>query len=465
MSSLKVTKMAANQASCVDIPNEMIVQIPITANKHLSCLACVRANRDGKYLYVTIMHNKPTDSIIAELRCVHCNQLQENPLVSQMAHMYSAYLITKRENDQLVSTNYGHQITIANINNMCVVYRQHLDKLNTDHVNLIEFYNANQQKLVELTEKYNKSQVEIANFQSEIKGAKSEIENVQSEIKGDQAEIEKLKSQLVNTESNKNNELARLNTQLSDNNKQYSNALENVTSLKSRNTVLEKANRTFESQNTEFKSRNTVLEKANKLFESQNTELKSQITVLEKANKSFESQNTELKKSNIDIRRKYNEIEKRMKVLDIPNIAVERYTKLVQVYEAEIVDLRNRLSKSENNYNKYKDGQKDRCLAIVNEYTRRYEIVKQKSREDYLELELRLAKQYKTMLEEQGVDKTYKHVISEKYRVKLSLLEFAQRNPDFGKIQNYMNIVPPGSKESYVYDMKIQDPHGILDFN
>ena len=320
-------------------------------------------------------------------------------------------------------------------------------------------------KVIELTEKYNKSQVEIANFQSQIENSRSEIENVQSEIKGAQAEIEKLKSQLVNTESKQSNELARLNTQLSDNNKQYSNALENVTSLKSRNTVLEKANRTFESQNTEFKSRNTVLEKANKLFESQNTELKSQIIMLEKVNKSFESQNTELKKSNIDIRRKYNEIEKRMKVLDIPNIAVERYTKLVQVYEAEIVDLRNRLSKSENNYNKYKDGQKDRCLAIVNEYTRRYEIVKQKSREDYLALELRLAKQYKTMLEEQGVDKTYKHVISEKYRVKLSLLEFAQRNPDFGKIQHYMNIVPPGSKESNVYDMKIQDPHGILDFN
>ena len=457
--------MAANQVSGVDIPNEMIVQIPITANRHLSCLACVRANRDGKYLYVTIMHNKPTDSIIAELRCSHCNQLQENPLVSQMAHMYSAYLITKREHDQLVSTNYGHQITIANINNMCVVYRQHLDKLNTDHINLIECYNTNQQKLIELTEKYNKSQVEIANFQSEI-------ENVQSEIKDAQAEIEKLKSQLVNTESKQSNELARLNTQLSDsntqlsdNNKQYSNALENVTSLKSRNTVLEKANRSFESQNTEFKSRNTVLEKANKLFESKNMELKSQITVLEKANKSFESQNTELKKSNIDIRRKYNEIEKRMRVLDVPDIVVERYTKLVQVYEAEIVDLRNRLSKSENNYNKYKDGQKDRCLAIVNEYTRRYEIVKQKSREDYLALELRLAKQYKTMLEEQGVDKTYKHVISEKYRVKLSLLEFAQRNPDFGKIQHYMNIAPPGSKESDVYDMKIQDPHGMLDLN
>ena len=79
LSSLKVTKMAVNHVSGVEIPNEMIVQIPITANKHLSCLACVRANRDGKYLYVTIMHNKPTDSIIAELRCSHCNQLQENP--------------------------------------------------------------------------------------------------------------------------------------------------------------------------------------------------------------------------------------------------------------------------------------------------------------------------------------------------------------------------------------------------
>ena len=89
-----------------DVPNVIMAQIPINANNRNKCVFC---NSDG--LYITIIHNKLTDSIVAELRCSRCNKLQENILISEIAHIYSAYLATKNAHAQLATTVYGHQIT------------------------------------------------------------------------------------------------------------------------------------------------------------------------------------------------------------------------------------------------------------------------------------------------------------------------------------------------------------------
>ena len=485
-------------------PNEIMAQIPIKSNKVNKCVLCIKPTLQTNInLYLTIIYNKPTDSIIAELRCSYCNQLQKNILISEIEHIYSAFLSTKKAYDQQILTNYGHHMTISNINNMCIIYKQHIEKITADYIKLTEIYNISRQDNAKIICKCDEKQSEVDNAnleinkkqsevdkanleinkkqseidkanleinkkqsevdkanleinkkQSEIDKANLEINKKQSEIDKANLEINKLKLKLNNTKSeqvivnskyiakieNQNTELLLFNTRLSKHVNQ--NKL-----LESQNMELKSKNKLFESKNMELKSENMELKSKNKIFESQNMELKSK-------NKVLESQNMELKSENIILKN----ANKTLNVQPNPSCKIDfeiekKYIKIIQTYEVEIIDLRDRLKKSENIYNMYKEGQKEKYLSIVNEYARRYELVKQQSKKDYFALELVTTNKYKKLLEEQGVDITYKHVVSEKYKAKLSLLIFDQHNPEFSKIQPI--IIDDR-------DIKIQDPYNML---
>ena len=429
-------------------PNEIMAQIPIKSNKVNKCVLCIKPTLQTNInLYLTIIYNKPTDSIIAELRCSYCNQLQKNILISEIEHIYSAFLSTKKAYDQQILTNYGHHMTISNINNMCIIYKQHIEKITADYIKLTEIYNISRQDNAKIICKCDEKQ-------SEVDNANLEINKKQSEIDKANLEINKLKLKLNNTKSeqvivnskyiakieNQNTELLLFNTRLSKHVNQ--NKL-----LESQNMELKSKNKLFESKNMELKSENMELKSKNKIFESQNMELKSK-------NKVLESQNMELKSENIILKN----ANKTLNVQPNPSCKIDfeiekKYIKIIQTYEVEIIDLRDRLKKSENIYNMYKEGQKEKYLSIVNEYARRYELVKQQSKKDYFALELVTTNKYKKLLEEQGVDITYKHVVSEKYKAKLSLLIFDQHNPEFSKIQPI--IIDDR-------DIKIQDPYNML---
>ena len=415
--------MATNQVSEMNVvPNEIMAQIPIKSNKGNMCLLCIKPTWQANInLYITIIYNKPTDSIIAELRCSHCNQLQENILISEIAHIYSAFLSTKNAYDQQTVTNYGHQMTINNINNMCIIYKQHIEKITADYIKLTEIYNISKQDNTKIIGQFDEKQ-------SEIDKARLEITEKQSEVDKARLEINELKLKLNNAKS----EQVVMNSK-------YISKIENQTSeLTLLNTRLSQ-NKLFESQNMELKSKNMELKSKNMELKSKNKLLESENIILKKANKTFESKN---------------------KILSVqPNLScktdleIEKYTKIIKTYEVEVCDLRDRLQKSENLYKMYREGQKEKYLSIVNEYARRYELVKQQSKKDYFALELLTTNKYKKLLEEQGVDITYKHVVSEKYKAKLSLLIFDQHNPEFSKIQP---IMLDNS------DIKIQDPYNML---
>ena len=409
-----------------DVPNVIMAQIPINTNNRNKCVFC---KSDG--LYITIIHNKPTDSIVSELRCSRCNKLQENILISEIAHIYSAYLATKNAHDQLAATIYGHQITIANINNMCIVYRQHIDKTAIDHAKFIEKVN------LENTELKSK----IINQGNELLDKNKQCTSALETVALFESQISEFKSH-ISTLGTKNKELEIKHKTLNR---------ELETKYKTLNRELETKYKTLETKHKE-------LETKNKILETKHRELETKYKTLETEHKTLETKHKILETKHKTLETKYKTFE--TKTLETksctPNLEIEKYTKIVKTYELELHELRNQLSKSEIRFNEYREGQKEKYLSVVNEYSRRYELVKQKANKDYFAFELLTTNKYKILLEEQGVDIAYKQIISEKYRAKLSLLAFAQKNKEFCNIQSYtLNDC----------DIKIQDPSNIVDLN
>ena len=461
-----------------DVPNVIMAQIPINTNNRNKCVFC---KSDG--LYITIIHNKPTDSIVSELRCSRCNKLQENILISEIAHIYSAYLATKNAHDQLAATIYGHQITIANINNMCIVYRQHIDKTAIDHAKFIEKVNLENTELKskiinqgnELSDKNKQctSALEtVALFESQISEFKSHISTLETV----NLENTELKSKIINLSNDllyKNTQCISILETVALFESQISEFKSYISTLETKNKELEIKHKTlnreletkYKTLNRELETKYKTLETKHKELETKNKILETKYKTLETKYKTLETEHNTFETKNKILETKYKTLETKYKTLETktletksctPDLEIEKYTKIVKTYELELHELRNQLSKSEIRFNEYREGQKEKYLSVVNEYSRRYELVKQKANKDYFAFELLTTNKYKILLEEQGVDIAYKQIISEKYRAKLSLLAFAQKNKEFCNIQSYtLNDC----------DIKIQDPSDIVDLN
>ena len=448
--------------------NTILTSIPVKVGKYGKCQSCIRANLDGRSQYVKIMYIESDNTVIAELRCSHCNHCQENPLVSEMAHMYTAYINVEKSNNQLLADINGRQLTINNLNNMCIVYKQHIDKVTYDYTKLLEAYNAGKQintdiitKNTELEENYKKAQKGINEMKEELVTLQTSSLHV----------IERLKSE-------HNEEITHLNTEARKFSNETNNRLESQISeleqanggLKSQISELEQANGGLKSQiselehtNKSFKTQISELEHANEGLKSTNEGLKTQILALtNKVNelnpktKSLEQSNKDLKSQIIALKKKKmvqtyeDELKEELKE------TINKHKKITQTYEEELTSLRQKLMEMINENKKLKLIHKQRCFEIIKTHESvckaHCERIQNEADSKYFAKELEISTKYEEMLKEYGADETYKLAIKSKYKSKLLLLTyFKEKNPDFGKIQ------------PYIFDnIRTRDPHNIL---
>lgn len=354
--------------------NTILTSIPIKVGKYGKCQSCIRANLDGRSQYIKIMYIETDNTVIAELRCSHCNQCQENPLVSEIAHMYTAYINVEKSHNQLLANVNGNQLTINNLNNMCIVYKQHIDKVTYDYTRLLEAYNTGKQINTDINTKYNALEENYKKAQNGINEMKEELVTLQT---SSLVVIERLKSE--------RDDNMRINT-----------------------------------DDTRLKSTISELECTNKDLKSQIAMLTNKVNNLEQQNKDLKSQNVILKKKdNGDLHKKivqtYEEELTSMKQKLMDMINENKKLKLIHKQRCfEIIKTHESVCKAH-------------CERIQNEADSKY-----------FAKELEISTKYEEMLKEYGADETYKLAIKSKYKSKLLLLTyFKEKNPDFGKIQPY----------------------------
>ena len=441
--------------------NTILTSIPVKVGKYGKCQSCIRANLDGRSQYVKIMYVETDNTVIAELRCSHCNHCQENPLVSEMAHMYTAYINVEKSNNQLLADINGRQLTINNLNNMCIVYKQHIDKVTYDYTKLLEAYNAGKQintdiitKNTELEENYKKAQKGINEMKEELVTLQTSSLHV----------IERLKSE-------HNEEITHLNTEA----RKFSN--ETNYQLKSQISELEHVNESFKSQISELEQANGGLKSQISELEHANGGLKSQISELEHANEGLKTQilaltnkvnelnpkTKSLEQSNKDLKSQIIALKKKKMVQTYEDELKEelketmnKHNKIIQTYQEELTSLRQKLMEMINENKKLKLIHKQRCFEIIKTHESvckaHCERIQNEADSKYFAKELEISTKYEEMLKEYGADETYKLAIKSKYKSKLLLLTyFKEKNPDFGKIQ------------PYIFDnIRTRDPHNIL---
>ena len=403
--------------------NTILTSIPVKVGKYGKCQSCIRANLDGRSQYVKIMYIESDNTVIAELRCSHCNHCQENPLVSEMAHMYTAYINVEKSNNQLLADINGRQLTINNLNNMCIVYKQHIDKVTYDYTKLLEAYNAGKQintdiitKNTELEENYKKAQ------------------------KG----INEMKEELVTLQTSSLNTDARKSSNETNNR------------LKSQISELEHANGGLKSQISELEHANEGLKSTNEGLKTQILALTNKVNELNPKTKSLEQSNKDLKSQIIALKKKKmaqtyeDELKEELKE------TMNKHKKITQTYQEELTSLRQKLMEMINENKKLKLIHKQRCFEIIKTHESvckaHCERIQNEADSKYFAKELEISTKYEEMLKEYGADETYKLAIKSKYKSKLLLLTyFKEKNPDFGKIQ------------PYIFDnIRTRDPHNIL---
>lgn len=420
--------------------NTILTSIPVKVGKYGKCQSCIRANLDGRSQYVKIMYIESDNTVIAELRCSHCNHCQENPLVSEMAHMYTAYINVEKSNNQLLADINGHQLTINNINNMCIIYKQHIDKVTYDYTKLLEAYNAGKQintdiitKNTELEENYKKAQKGINEMKEELVTLQTSSLHV----------IERLKSE-------HNEEITRLNTDARKSNNETNNR------LKSQISELEHANGGLKSQISELEHANEGLKSTNEGLKTQILTLTNKVNELNPKTKSLEQSNKDLKSQIIALKKKKmaqtyeDELKEELKE------TMNKHKKITQTYQEELTSLRQKLMEMINENKKLKLIHKQRCFEIIKTHESvckaHCERIQNEADSKYFAKELEISTKYEEMLKEYGADETYKLAIKSKYKSKLLLLKyFKEKNPDFGKIQPYT-----------FENIRTCDPHNIL---
>lgn len=434
--------------------NTILTSIPVKVGKYGKCQSCIRANLDGRSQYVKIMYIESDNTVIAELRCSHCNHCQENPLVSEMAHMYTAYINVEKSNNQLLADINGHQLTINNINNMCIIYKQHIDKVTYDYTKLLEAYNAGKQintdiitKNTELEENYKKAQKGINEMKEELVTLQTSSLHV----------IERLKSE-------HNEEITHLNTDARKSNNETNNRLKSQISelehanggLKSQISELEHANGGLKSQISELEHANESLKSTNEGLKTQILALTNKVNELNPKTKSLEQSNKDLKSQIIALKKKKmvqtyeDELKEELKE------TINKHKKITQTYQEELTSLRQKLMEMINENKKLKLIHKQRCFEIIKTHESvckaHCERIQNEADSKYFAKELEISTKYEEMLKEYGADETYKLAIKSKYKSKLLLLTyFKEKNPDFGKIQ------------PYIFDnIRTRDPHNIL---
>ena len=403
--------------------NTILTSIPIKVGKYGKCQSCIRANLDGRSQYIKIMYIETDNTVIAELRCSHCNQCQENPLVSEIAHMYTAYINVEKSHNQLLANVNGNQLTINNLNNMCIVYKQHIDKVTYDYTRLLEAYNTGKQINTDINTKYNALEENYKKAQNGINEMKEELVTLQT---SSLVVIERLKSE--------RDDNMRINT--------------DDTRLKSTISELECTNKDLkctisklECTISKLECTNTELECTNKELECTNKDLKSQIAMLTNKVNNLEQQNKDLKSQNVILKKKDNG---------------DLHKKIVQTYEEELTSMKQKLMDMINENKKLKLIHKQRCFEIIKTHESvckaHCERIQNEADSKYFAKELEISTKYEEMLKEYGADETYKLAIKSKYKSKLLLLTyFKEKNPDFGKIQ------------PYTFDIiKTHDPHNIM---
>ena len=420
--------------------NTILTSIPVKVGKYGKCQSCIRANLDGRSQYVKIMYIESDNTVIAELRCSHCNHCQENTLVSEMAHMYTAYINVEKSNNQLLADINGRQLTINNLNNMCIVYKQHIDKVTYDYTKLLEAYNAGKQintdiitKNTELEENYKKAQKGINEMKEELVTLQTSSLHV----------IERLKSE-------HNEEITRLNTDARKSSNETNNR------LKSQISELEHANGGLKSQISELEHANEGLKSTNEGLKTQILALTNKVNELNPKTKSLEQSNKDLKSQIIALKKKKmvqtyeDELKEELKE------TMNKHKKITQTYEEELTSLRQKLMEMINENKKLKLIHKQRCFEIIKTHESvckaHCERIQNEADSKYFAKELEISTKYEEMLKEYGADETYKLAIKSKYKSKLLLLTyFKEKNPDFGKIQ------------PYIFDnIRTRDPHNIL---
>ena len=420
--------------------NTILTSIPVKVGKYGKCQSCIRANLDGRSQYVKIMYIESDNTVIAELRCSHCNHCQENPLVSEMAHMYTAYINVEKSNNQLLADINGRQLTINNLNNMCIVYKQHIDKVTYDYTKLLEAYNAGKQintdiitKNTELEENYKKAQKGINEMKEELVTLQTSSLHI----------IERLKSE-------HNEEITHLNTEARKSSNETNNR------LKSQISELEHANGGLKSQISELEHANEGLKSTNEGLKTQILTLTNKVNELNPKTKSLEQSNKDLKSQIIALKKKKmaqtyeDELKEELKE------TMNKHKKITQTYQEELTSLRQKLMEMINENKKLKLIHKQRCFEIIKTHESvckaHCERIQNEADSKYFAKELEISTKYEEMLKEYGADETYKLAIKSKYKSKLLLLTyFKEKNPDFGKIQ------------PYIFDnIRTRDPHNIL---
>jgi uncharacterized protein (DUF3084 family) len=426
----------------------ILAQIPVKVGKYGKCQSC---DLGGQNQYIKIMYVGADDAVIAELRCNNCNKCQENPLVSEIAHMYTAYINMEKSHNQLLANVNGNQLTINNLNNMCIVYNQHIDKITYDYTRLLEAYNVGKQINTDINTKYNALEENYKKAQNGINEMKEElvtlqtsslvvIERLKSE-RDDNMRINTDDSRLKSTISELESTISKLectNTELECTNKELECTNKE---LECTNKELKSTNKELECTNKELECTNKELKSTNKELESTNKELKSQIAMLTKQNKSLEQQNKDLKSQNVILKKKDNG---------------DLHKKIVQTYEEELTGMRKKLMDMINENTKLKLIHKERCFEIIKTHESvckaHCDRIQKAADAKYFAKELEISKKYEEMLKEYDVDETYKLAVKSRYKSKLLLLTyFNEKNPDFGKIQ------------PYTFDIiKTHDPHNIM---
>ena len=427
--------------------NTILTSIPVKVGKYGKCQSCIRANLDGRSQYVKIMYIESDNTVIAELRCSHCNHCQENPLVSEMAHMYTAYINVEKSNNQLLADINGRQLTINNLNNMCIVYKQHIDKVTYDYTKLLEAYNAGKQintdiitKNTELEENYKKAQKGINEMKEELVTLQTSSLHV----------IERLKSEHNEEITHLNTEARKFSNETNDRLKSQISELEHANGgLKSQISELEHANDRFESQISELEHANGGLKTQILALTNKVNELNPKTKSLEQSNKDLKSQIIALKKKKM-VQTYEDELKEELKE------TMNKHKKITQTYEEELTSMKQKLMDMINENKKLKLIHKQRCFEIIKTHESvckaHCERIQNEADSKYFAKELEISTKYEEMLKEYGADETYKLAIKSKYKSKLLLLTyFKEKNPDFGKIQ------------PYIFDnIRTRDPHNIL---